>query len=224
MKLLLVILALFLGVSCSTQRIADRYSSTSSQDVLREQTRGSASEQNTTSTLERVIQYSATINMNTDSPDSLFKRILDLTVANEGYMLRTEKERITVRIPTPRFASFLNSLSGYGEVVSKNIEGTDVTEEYFDLTTRLDNAQKTRLRYLELLNRAQTVESALSVERELERLNRDIDLLSGRINKLKHLADFSTITITTAAPVRPGPLGYVFYAAYVAFKWLIVWD
>jgi hypothetical protein len=110
-----------------------------------------------------------------------------------------------------------------GEVASQEVQGTDVTEEYYDLQTRLDNAQKTRQRYLEILGQAQTVEQALLVERELERLNREIDLLTGRMNKLKHLATYATITITTTQPLRPGPLGYVFYGLYRAIKWLFVW-
>ncbi len=221
MKRIFAILTVLLIAGCSASQVADRYPLV---DIPLKQDQNVLAEQASTSTVQRVIQYSATINMDTDTPDTLFKKVLELTGKNEGYLLKSEKDRITVRIPTQQFSAFLNALSGFGKVVSKDIQGTDVTEEYYDLTTRLDNAQKTRQRYLELLNRAQSVESALAVERELERLNRDIDMLSGRINRLKHLADFSTITITTTAPVRPGPIGYVFYAAYVAVKWLFVWN
>ncbi len=65
---------------------------------------------------------------------------------------------------------------------------------------------------------------ALAIEKELERINRDIDLLTGRMNKYKHLATYATVTVTTVKPVRPGPIGYVFTGLYEAVKWLFVWE
>ena len=59
----------------------------------------------------------------------------------------------------------------------KSITGKDVTDEHYDLNIRLENAQLARDRYLELLNRAQTVDETLKVEKELERLNTELDLL-----------------------------------------------
>jgi hypothetical protein len=55
-------------------------------------------------------------------------------------------------------------------VKDKNIAGEDVTEEYRDLEIRLDSAEKTRQRYLELLNKAERVKEILKIEKELERL------------------------------------------------------
>ena len=46
-----------------------------------------------------------------------------------------------------------------------------------DLEIRLENAEKARNRYLELLDKAETVGEVLSVEKELERLNEKIDLI-----------------------------------------------
>jgi len=222
MRYIFILLVTTMYISCSSPEYVYRHSN-SSTSITQENIRGGGIENKPLIT-ERMLQYNAFISMASTDTDSLFKKVLELTIQNEGYMLHSEKKRITIRIPSSQFVPFINSLSSIGTVLSKNIEGTDVTEEFFDLSTRLDNAQKTRQRYLELLNRAQNVEQALSVERELERLNRDIDLLSGRLNKLKHLSDFSTVTVTTNVPVRPGPIGYVFYGLYSALKWLFVWN
>jgi len=100
--------------------------------------------------------------------------------------------------------------------------GEDVTEEYRDLEIRLDSAEKTRKRYLELLNKAEKVDEILKIERELERLNGEIDLLKGKINRLTHLAQYATITVQTSNGVKKGVLGYAFYGVYSGVKWLFV--
>ncbi|MBL4577871.1 MAG: DUF4349 domain-containing protein, partial [Flavobacteriales bacterium] len=87
---------------------------------------------------------------------------------------------------------------------------------------RLDNAEKSRKRYLELLNMANTVSQALLVEHELERLNQTIDLLKGKINRMSHLTAYATITINLKEEVKPGVLGYMGIAIYHSVKWLFV--
>jgi hypothetical protein len=86
----------------------------------------------------------------------------------------------------------------------------------------LDNASNARKRYLELLAKAETVEAALKVEKELERLNGEIDSLEGKINQLKHLSEYSTITVYLEEKVKPGILGYVGIGLYESVKWIFV--
>jgi hypothetical protein len=109
-----------------------------------------------------------------------------------------------------------------GKVQSQSVSGQDVTDQYRDYQIRLENAEKSRDRYLELLAKAENVEAALQVERELERLNETIDLLKGRMNRMDHLEAFSTITVQIKERKKPGVLGYVGLGVYHAFKWLFV--
>jgi hypothetical protein len=107
-------------------------------------------------------------------------------------------------------------------VSSKSISGLDVTDQFTDLKVRLDNANRTRARYLELLNKAANVTEMVSIERELERLNLDIDRLTGSINKLQHENDYSSITVYAYKGKKPGVVGYVFVGLYKGVKWLFV--
>jgi hypothetical protein len=75
---------------------------------------------------------------------------------------------------------------------------------------------------LELLAKAENVEAALKVEKELERLNSTIDLLKGKMNRINHLAEFSTITINLKEKKKPGIIGYVGIGIYRSVKWLFV--
>jgi len=81
---------------------------------------------------------------------------------------------------------------------------------------------KSRERYLELLARAENVQSALLVEKELERLNSEIEFLKGKLNKTSHLVDFATLTISIKEKVKPGLLGYVGIGLFEVVKWLFI--
>jgi hypothetical protein len=81
---------------------------------------------------------------------------------------------------------------------------------------------KARERYLELLEKAENVQAALMVEKELERLNGEIDMLKGKINRLEHITEYSSITVYIKEKVKPGIIGYVFVGLYKGDKWLFV--
>jgi hypothetical protein len=107
-------------------------------------------------------------------------------------------------------------------MTSKNVYGKDVTDEYFDNEIRLDNANKARQRYLELLQKAENVATTLLIEKELERLNVEIDSLKGKLERMNHLTDFSTIEIYLEQKEKLGILGYVFIGLYKGIEWLFV--
>jgi hypothetical protein len=174
--------------------------------------------------VERFVQYEAYITISSSKPDSVHQSVLRLVNNFEGYVLKSEKEKTIIRVPSTNFSEVVKEIEALGIVANKEIKGEDVTEQYHDLNTRLESSKKVRDRYLELLKIANSVESALRIERELERVNKEIDLLTGKLNRLQHLVRFSTISVSTAKEIKPGPIGYIFYGAYKIVKWLFVWD
>jgi predicted nucleic acid-binding Zn-ribbon protein len=87
-------------------------------------------------------------------------------------------------------------------VTSKSVSAQDVTEEYIDVSARLDNLERQEARLQEILNMTETVEDVLAVEKELERVRGEIESLTGRLNYLDDRIDFSTINIRVTEP-RP---------------------
>ncbi|UCC79919.1 MAG: DUF4349 domain-containing protein [Candidatus Zixiibacteriota bacterium] len=173
---------------------------------------------------ERMIVSSATIRLKSDEPDSVHNRVIEFALSCNGYILYSGEGRTTIRIPAACFKPIMSDIETLGKLLSKEITGKDVTEEYHDLQTRLDNAEKTRLRYLALLNTAKNLDEILRIERELERLNQAIEQLKGKIERLSHIVAYSSITVETTEPTRPGPVGYAFYGLYQGIKWLFVWN
>lgn len=171
---------------------------------------------------ERVIIYNAEITVETDDTAALSARVAALAVKFGGYVVSAADDRVVIRVEAAKFESAVEEIKKLDDDAEVRVFTVDVTEEYRDTQIRLDNKLKARERYLELLKRAENVQAALQVERELERLNVEIEELKGRMARLTHLARYSTITVVIDEEVKPGPLGYVFYGVYRVVKWLFI--
>ncbi|MHC1604995.1 MAG: DUF4349 domain-containing protein [Candidatus Methanofastidiosia archaeon] len=116
---------------------------------------------------------------------------------------------ITIRVPSESFEIVLSELEKYGQVKSEQTFNIDVTEEYIDLEARLENLQAQEERYLELLEKAQSVEDILKVEVQLERIRGNIESLQGRLNYLESQVEMSRIQINLEEPTKDRGLGIV---------------
>ena len=128
------------------------------------------------------------------SSSSIRDSYYDSHEGKEGY--------ITVRVPESEYSSFLENVGELGEVTRESVSAQDVTEEYIDVSARLDNLERQEARLQEILNMTETVEDVLAVEKELERVRGEIESLTGRLNYLDDRIEFSTINIRVTEP-RP---------------------
>ena len=103
---------------------------------------------------------------------------------------------ITIRVESAAFDETINAIEALAvEVERFSQQSEDVTEEFVDLSARLENLEATAARVRNFLDEARNVEEALAVNRELSRLESEIEALKGRIQYLQQSAAFSTISI-----------------------------
>lgn len=113
---------------------------------------------------------------------------------------------VSFRVPSARFNDALTGLQGLAEkILSRNVGGSDVTEEYVDLESRVRNLEATQVRLLDLLNRADKVEDMLNINNVLTDVQGQIEQAKGRMQYLKQNSAMSTITVT----FQPVPLPVV---------------
>jgi hypothetical protein len=172
----------------------------------------------------RFIVRSAYLRVERKDPEEGVKAATALAGRLGGWAQHTENRSAVIMVPAEKLDVALEELGRLGKVAKKDVRGEDVTEEYLDLRIRLDNLERARLRYLELLNKAQNVSETLAVEKELERVTVDIERLKGRLNYLGRVVRYSTIQVLFERPTNPGPVGWVFYILYHGVRWLFVWD
>ena len=104
---------------------------------------------------------------------------------------------LVLSIPSPEFEDALDELRGLGkEVTTDSVTGEDVTEEFVDLQSRERNLLAAEQSLLDLYDRAQSVNDALSIERELTNIRGQIEQVQGRIEYLEERTALSQITLT----------------------------
>ncbi|MFM7309898.1 MAG: DUF4349 domain-containing protein [Flavobacteriales bacterium] len=171
---------------------------------------------------QSMLVYNASMRIQVKDVDTVMNRLTELAAQEKGYVVSKNNYSMVLRVETSHLESAMQKISTYGKVEGKSISTTDVSADYEDTRIRLDNAEKARNRYLELLAKAENVEAALKVEKELERLNTEIDMLRGRAGKLEHDVRFSTITVQYSEKTKLGVLGYVFVGLWKGVSWLFV--
>ncbi len=90
----------------------------------------------------------------------------------------------------------MDALAEVGTIIDRQITARDVTEEFTDQETRLRNARALLAKLEDLLGRAETVEDALAIERQIARVQTEIDQLEGQVNSLTSRVAYATLTIT----------------------------
>jgi hypothetical protein len=81
-----------------------------------------------------------------------------------------------------------------------------------------------RARYQALLERAANVSEAVLVEKELERVTVEYESLKARLQSLEGQIALATVRLDFSRPIRPGPVGWVFYGLAKGIKWLFIWE
>ena len=119
--------------------------------------------------------------------------------ANENFS-NTDWEssfNLKIRLPFSNFEKFIAVIeSGIGEVQYKGIDARDVTDQFIDLETRLENKRNYLARYNDLLKQAKSVKEILEIEEKIRVLEEEIDSVTGRLKYLSDLVDYSTLDLT----------------------------
>ena len=103
----------------------------------------------------------------------------------------------TLRIPAGQLQDFVNELASLPDVIvrQRSISSQDVTEEYVDITARLENMQRHEKRLREILATANTVEEVLKVEKELATVRTQIESTTGKLKALSGKIEMSTLQL-----------------------------
>jgi hypothetical protein len=102
----------------------------------------------------------------------------------------------TIRVQAPEFEAALSALEELGTVVSEDVRGEDVSQEFVDLQARLRNATAQEEVLLRLYDRSNTISDTIRVQRELEDVQLEIERLRGRLRFLEDRTEMSTISVS----------------------------
>jgi hypothetical protein len=114
---------------------------------------------------------------------------------------------VTIRVPAERFEEALDAIKvGAGRVLTENVSGQDVTQEYTDLRSRLVNLQAAEAELQRIMEEATKTEDVLNVYNQLIYIREQIEVIQGRIKYFEQSAAFSAISVGIFADEAVQPL------------------
>lgn len=186
--------------------------------------------------VERKIIKEGSIRFETKSVVETQKEIRKIVAELGGYIGNensynyegTIEYSLTARVPEDKFNTLIDRVSSLAEKVeSKNINSSDVTEEFIDVEARIKTKKELEARYKEILKKATRVDEILNIEREMGNLRAEIESLEGRMNYLKNRISLSTLNITFYEKVSV-PFGFfskvkqALHNGWQALLWFII--
>ncbi len=112
----------------------------------------------------------------------------DHTVKHQG--------SVYVRVPAGSLDDAIDRLRRLATEVDYEVaHSQDVTDEYVDLKSRLRNLEATENALLALFDRAEKVEDALNVQRELVWVQEEMEVIQGRVAYLEQTSAFSLLNV-----------------------------
>ena len=150
----------------------------------------------------RIIVRTVNLALEVDDVADSIEEISQSVQRDGGWVVSTDRSSkhygyIAVRVPAAKLDEALKWMRGVGvDVLSEASTSTDVTDEYYDLRSRVTSLQATEEALIRLLDRAADVEDALEVQRELARVQVEVEAHLGRIKLLEETAAFSLVNIS----------------------------
>jgi hypothetical protein len=143
-------------------------------------------------------------------------RTHSLTASLGGYIASESRDDRTVsvsmRVPEPKLDVALDSLSELGTVTSRKVSSQDVTEEAIDVEARIQSLTAERNQLRLLLSKADAINDVFTVEREIARVQSEIDSLQRRLDHLHNTSALAELNAEFKKRREPGPVA-VFFGA-----------
>ncbi|SIS77690.1 protein of unknown function [Kaistella chaponensis] len=132
------------------------------------------------------------------------KKVSEIIKNNKAYLQsetfrnsdRSENINLVIRVPHQNFDAIINSFSdGIGAVEAKTVKAEDVTEEYTDVSIKLENKRIYLEKYREMLKNAASTKDMLEIQENIRALEDEIDVAEGRLRFIDDRVNYSTLEL-----------------------------
>lgn len=163
---------------------------------------------------KRVVIYTANLRIVANAPNEVIEQIGALIEDLGGWIVTSNANSqsnnrvygtISVRVPAGQLNYAVETIKGYGvSVTSEVISGSDVTNQYVDMSSRLRNLQATEAQLQNIMEEAEDVQGVLAVFNELSKIRGEIESIQGQLNYYDESSAFSSLSVNVD-PVIPTP-------------------
>lgn len=133
-----------------------------------------------------------------------------------------------IRVPAGNFDKLVQMIGAdVTAFKSKNIDVMDVTEEYVDISTRLNTKKEVEKTYIGLLKQAKKMEDVLAIQSQIGSIREEIEVTEGKFRYMNDRIAYSTLNLTyyqesEQKPVFSGKFANAFKNGWQNLVWFFV--
>lgn len=152
----------------------------------------------------RLVIQDTSLSLQVSDVSNTLKKIEDTTKSLGGFLVNSNLSKpesaasgnITIRVPEDKRTEAMAAYKNYAvKVVSESVFGTDVTDQYVDLESKLAVLNTTKQKFEEILAKATTVNDLITVNQQLINLQSQIDAVKGQQKYYEQSAKLTKIII-----------------------------
>ncbi|MEN6637349.1 MAG: DUF4349 domain-containing protein [Clostridiaceae bacterium] len=153
----------------------------------------------------RKIVYTADMTVTVDDPAAALNTLLEKAKALGGYVsgsysttdeAGTNYAYSTLKVPADQLEALITAANALGKVNDYRLSSDDISQSYYDIQARLDNAKAEEQQLLEILAKCETVEDILAVRQSLTSVRADIESYTAQMKLWDNLVAYATLNIT----------------------------
>ena len=175
---------------------------------------------------KRIITKRANISVEVDTIEKAKEKLIALIEKQGGFITNANtyenRYSASAKVPSDKLMNTLNAIATLGDKISQSISQNDVTNQFVDNEARLKNLILFRDKMKKLLNQTTNIEEIVKIEKELRRVQIEIDSIQGQLKYLRNAVALSPININFKEKTVYGPLGYIFNGVWWVTKKLFV--
>ena len=184
-----------------------------------------AAAQGQRSTSSAKIIYTANLSLESKDYDAA-RAALDAALAEAGGYLESSSEysdagnsrsvSLTYRVPQQNYENFLAAVAEAGNVTYKNQQADDVTAQYMDVETRLENLKNQRTRLQQLQKQADNLSDLLEIESSLTDVQSQIESWQSQMDWYNDQVEECTVYVSLSEVSTYSPPSEGFGSRFVS--------
>lgn len=132
----------------------------------------------------------------------------------DGYISNSSESQrsvnFSVNIPQKNFFAAMDEGASLGKIKNKNVNCRDVTEQFYDLQTRLETRHILLERLQNYLASSSNVKDLIEIETKINDVTSELEQMQGNMNRLQKQIAFSRIEIQAMLPAGSDERGFIF--------------
>lgn len=167
--------------------------------------------------IERKIIKNADIDMEAENAEECYASILAYAKQLGGYESSCSTNTndygsskyiyiyAELRLPPEKLEEFVGKVGDFGTVTSLDVSSDEITEEYYDLETRMKSKEAALESYYALLEKAETVDEILVIQSRIDGITEEIEAIKGRLRVYDALVSESKVMLSISEYVVDPP-------------------